>query len=151
MNKILNTSNRYVMTILVSLSVWVVSIIINALAGMILIGFVSGDGELLAVLGIIIAFSAAFSLPGIIIFWLVFLYNCKKENLFIMLMLTAFLTSFISVVVFFVWLNEGFAGQSFWLITFAVLSALVAVLLHRPAINNILEKQKEKKLCTSQL
>ena len=151
MNKILNTSNRYVMTIAVTLSVWVVSIIINAIAGMILIGFVSGDGELLAVLGIIIAFSTAFSLPGIIIFWLVFLYNCKRENLFTILMLTAFLTSFISVVVFFVWLNEGFAGQSFWLITFAVLSALVAVLLHRRPINNIIEKQKEKKLCTSQL
>ena len=142
MNKFLNTSNRYVMTALISLSIWIAAIVISAVADIIFIGLFSHGGGAGEAFELIIVFSALFSLPGIIIFWLVFLLNCKKDELFHLLFITAFVTSFLSAFVFFLWINEGFGGQSFWLLLFAVLAALASVALHRPAIDDIFTKQK---------
>jgi apolipoprotein N-acyltransferase len=59
-----------------------------------------------------------------------------------LLFITALATSFLSALVFFLAINESFSGQGFWMLLFAVLSALAAVALHRPAINHVLQTQK---------
>ncbi|MBL0355946.1 MAG: hypothetical protein IPP72_03260 [Chitinophagaceae bacterium] len=141
MNKLINTSNRFLMTPLISLSIWILAILMSAVVDVVFISLFS-HGEAWEAFGLIIVISAMFSLPGIIIFWLVFLLNCKKDGLFNLLFLTALATSFLSAFVFFIAINENFSGQGFWLLLFAVLSALGAVALHRPAINHVLQTQK---------
>ena len=140
MNKFINTSNRFVMTPLISLSIWIVAILMSAVVDVVFIRLFS-HGEAWQAFRLIMIFSATFSFPGIIIFWGVFILNCKKDGLFNLLLITAFITSFLSAFVFFMLIN-GFSGQGFWLLLFAVLSALAAVVLHRPAINHLLQTQK---------
>jgi hypothetical protein len=118
--------------------VWIVAILVNAIADMI---FIAGSNALEA-FWLILIFSSIFSLPGIFVFWLVFVCNYQKDALWRLLFITGGTTSFISTAVFFVCLGEGFAGQSLWLLLVAVLSALASVGLHRPVIIHFLQKQK---------
>jgi hypothetical protein len=141
MNKFINTSNRFVMTPLISLSIWIVAILMSAVADVVFISLFS-HGRAWDAFGLVIVISAMYSLPGIIIFWLVFLFNCEKDGVFNLLFITALATSFLSAFVFFIAISKNFSGQAFWLLLFAVLSALAAVTLHRPAINYVLQKQK---------
>ena len=135
-------NNKYFYTSILSFSIWIVSLIINAVLDLLLIGFHSGGSELFDGLGLILLFSSLFSLPGMIVLWIVVFMNYAKPDLFNRVFITALLTSFLSVFVFFCWIADAFGGKSFWLILFAVLSALFAVMLHRPVIKNIIEKNK---------
>lgn len=139
----ISKSNRYVMTSLVSLSVWIISILINALLFVFIFAF-SGSNDFWQDTGFVLLFSAVFSFPGISIFWLVFLIKCRNDNLFTILLITALCTSLLSVLVFFLYLAISFgADRGMSIFILPVLSALTAAALHRPAISDVVIVQNK--------
>ncbi len=140
MNKFINKTKRGNVAIIeICFSIWIVSVIINAISVILLIGLIPNVGAMITGLLFIALLSAGFSLPGIILFSVVFFLCRENENLFKMLMITAVLTSLFTILAFFIWIDEGFARQRFWLVCFAMLSALLSVLMHRRVI-----KKKDK-------
>ncbi|MES2847453.1 MAG: hypothetical protein V4685_00235 [Bacteroidota bacterium] len=134
--------NKYTATALISFSIWIVANIINAILFAFIFSF-AGNGDLDGI-GIVLLFSAAFSLPDILIFWMVFLVKCRKNNLFPVLLITAASVSLLSVVLFFLYLAISFgADRGMWIIIVPVLAAIAATAIHRRAINDVVVTQNE--------
>lgn len=142
MNKWFNSPKKYFTTTAVSLSIWLVSLIINALFDLLLIGFTSGGSEWLGTLGLVLVFSAMFSLPGMIVLWLLILFQYTNSALFNAVFYGVLIISFLCVFVFFMSIGEGFGGQSIYIIVMAVVSSIISVLLHEQTIKNIYLKSK---------
>jgi hypothetical protein len=128
------------MTSMVSLSIWIVANLVYLLLSAICMVSIHASGDFWEGLGLILLFSSVFSLPGIVVFWLLFLFNCRSQNLFTILLITASVTSFSSVLLLLV-ISSIAPGQVAHLFVMAVLSSVTAVMLHRPAIMDVLVAQ----------
>ena len=142
MKRSLLYSNRYVMTSIVSLSVWIFANLIHSLLSAVCILSINVSGEFLEGLGFIVLFSSIFSFPGIVVFWLLFLFNCRNQKIFTILLVTASVTSFASVLLLLGNLTIT-PGSVIHLFLMAMLSAITAVVLHRPAIMDVLATQNK--------
>lgn len=135
MTKLFAGLNRVTVTAIVSLSVWITAILINTLFLLLLVFGYVGYSDFCDSAGVVMLLSAIFSLPGISIFWFVFLFNCRNYNLFMVLLITACCTSLLSSLICCWWLAESVgAYRGFEVLMMPVLAALAAVVLHRPAI-----------------
>lgn len=146
MKSFIERSNRFAVASVISLSVWIVANIINVVLVLLTMGFASGNDVFIEAFGFILLFSAAFSLPGIIIFWVVFLANYDSKNLFMVLLITALITSALSVLLLMLWIG-GNDLDSAGLFVSAVISAIAAVIIHVSVFNQIVEKQNEEEPC----
>ena len=146
MKSLIERSNRFAVASVISLSVWIVANIINVVLVLLTMGFASGNVVFIEAFGFILLFSAAFSLPGIIIFWVVFLANYDSKNLFVVLLITALITSALSVLLLMLWIG-GNDLSSVGLFVSAVISAIAAVIIHVSVFNQIVEKQNEEEPC----
>lgn len=146
MKSFIRRSGSFAVTSVISLSVWIVANIINVVLVLLMSGFFSGNEAFAEAFGFILLFSAAFSLPGIIIFWIVFLANYHNRQLFVVLFITAFITSALSVLLLMLWIG-GTDVSSAGIFSAAVISALAAVIIHLNAFNVIVEKQNEEEPC----
>lgn len=128
--------NKYIMTALISLSIWIVANTANIILFAFLFAL-AGNGDLEGI-GFVSLCSALFSLPGMLIFWIVFLITCRKNNVFAILLMTAASVSFLSVVLFFLYLVMSFgADRGMWIFIIPVFCAVAATAIHRRAINNV--------------
>lgn len=78
--------------------------------------------------------------PGIIVFWLLFVFNCRNENLFGILLVSAAVTSFLPVLLLLTSITL-IPGPVIQLFLMVMLSTVTAVALHQPAVKNILTAQ----------
>ncbi len=150
MKSFIRRSGSFGVASLISLSVWVVANIINVVLVMLTTGFTSGNDIFAEAFGFVLLFSAAFSLPGIIIFWIVFLANYRSKNLFTVLLVTAFITSALSVLLLMIWIGSSDIYTA-GIFASAVVSALAAVIIHVNAFNEIVETQNEEEPCIESL
>jgi len=138
------SSNKYVATAVISLSIWLVANILNALLFAILIT-AGGPGDEPGIVGFVMLCSALFSLPGLVFFWVLFISNCRKPGLFQLLLITSAAVSFLSVMFFFLYLAISFGADSgMWMIILPVIAAVAATVVHRKAIENVMITQNEK-------
>jgi hypothetical protein len=134
----LKTNNRCIKTALVSFSTWIIAILINVILFAVVTSLQGSSGHFWQIIGLVLVTSALYSLPGIIIFWLVFLFNFYHRKIFKTLLITATVTSFLSVLCLLLLVGNGSIHfQSVPLFTMAILSAVIAVVLHRQAIADI--------------
>ncbi|MFT3682413.1 MAG: hypothetical protein QM791_19315 [Ferruginibacter sp.] len=134
------------MTALVSLSVWIFAILINTVITTAFLGLQGEGGSgLLEITGIILLFSSIFSFPGILLFWLVFLFNCKRTDVFSILLVTAIAVSVLSIVVFALLVNDALGAGYLLILLFPIIAALASVMLHHPAIDEVMRKQVDLK------
>jgi len=139
----ISCTNKYVATVLVSLSVWLLANIFNAVLFAIVIA-AGGTGDELSIVGFVLLCSGLFSLPGLLIFWILFLFLIRKSNLFQLLLITSAVVSFLSVIVFFAYLAISFgADRGTWIIVLPVLAAVAATTLHRKSIDKFAITQNE--------
>lgn len=135
-------NNKYIMTVLVSLSIWIVANTTNTMLFAFVFAFASNSG--LGGIGFVSLCSALFSLPGILIFWVVFIITCRKDNAFVIFLMTAASVSFLSVVLFFLYLVISFgADRGMWIFIIPVFCAVAATAIHRRAINNVVFANNE--------
>lgn len=146
MKSFIERSNRFVVASVMSLSIWIVANMINVVLVLLTMGFASGNDVFIEAFGFILLFSAAFSLPGIIIFWVVFLANYDSKNLFMVLLITALITSALSVLLLMLWIGGNDLGSA-GLFVSAVISATAAVVIHISVFNQIVETQNEEEPC----
>lgn len=126
-------SNSYLAVLLITLSVWIAANIGNMLlfTG---IAVIEQSNNVWDDTSLILTCSLMFSFPGIIVFGIIFLFTVRNSNLFIILLITAFITSFLSVLLFLLcWDITGYT-QSFNMYVLAIVSAVGSVVLHRPVI-----------------
>jgi hypothetical protein len=139
----MSSSNKYITTALISFSIWIVANIINAILFALIFSFID-NGDELGVVGFVLICSALFSLPGILIFWVVFVIKCRKYNLFNILLITAVVVSLLSVILFFIYLSISFgADRGMWIFCMPVLAAVAAIAIHRRTIHNVVITQNE--------
>jgi len=127
--------NRILMTALISLSVWIVTMVTNALLFAIIFACTS---DMLEGLGFVIVFTAVCSVPGIVVFWLIFLYHCRNCNLFYILIAAAGIITLLSGLIIFMWIcfQSGIDSLGLLLLIPAV-AAVASVIIHGPAINDV--------------
>jgi hypothetical protein len=107
--------------------------------------FVAGSaGAQLGMIGFVMICAALFSLPGLLIFWLLFLLNCRHPNLYQFLLITSASVSFLSVMVFFIYLSISFgADRGMWVIILPATAAVAATGIHRKAIHHVAVTQNK--------
>lgn len=127
--------NRVLMTALISLSVWIVAMVTNALLFAIIFACTS---DRLEGLGFVIVFSAVCSVPGIVAFWLIFLYHSRNLKLFYILIAAAGIITLLSGLIIFMWICFGSGIDSLGLLLLIpVVVAVISVIVHGPAINDV--------------
>jgi hypothetical protein len=127
----------FLRTTIVSFAIWLAAAFLNAILDITYITIAGyGKGELTEGFGMVLIVSLLFSIPGILIFWIVYLLNYQNEKLFRLLVKTALLTSLLSGMIFFIWLSEGFKGHSGNLVILATFAAFLSVSLHFRVIMN---------------
>lgn len=130
-------SNKYAATAVVSLSVWLVANILNAVLFAIVIS-AGGTGDELSIVGFVLLCSGLFSLPGLFIFWILFLLFSRNINLYRPLLITSAVVSFLSVMLFFIYLSVSFgADRGMWVFVLPVIAAVVSTVVHRKAIQHV--------------
>lgn len=137
------TINPYLKVALLSLSIWIVAILMNTV--FVLCWLHVSDGEELSfeMAGFIICFSALFSSPGFLVLLLVSIFNVNNRDLFNVLFVTAFLSSVLASLIVAVILQGGFRTGGIIIFIAPVAIALISVLIHTPFINKIAEKHNE--------
>jgi hypothetical protein len=112
-------------------TIWLTASLLNAILT-VLYCLISGYGrdELLEGFGLVLLISLLFSIPGILIFWLLYLFNYHQVKLFQVLFKTALFTSLLSGITFFMWIGEGFKKHNAALIAAAVIAATLSVSFH---------------------
>ena len=134
-NRLLKTNNRYLKTALISFSGWFTVILVNVIVIAVLEFLQGSRGYFWEGVGLVLLVSAVFSFPGVVIFWLVFLFNFCHHKIFKILVITAIVTSSLPVLSMLLVYSDGHIHfQSVSLIALAILSAVIAVVLHRPGI-----------------
>ena len=128
---------------MISLSIWIVANLLNAL--LFAAVFVAGStGAQLGMIGFVMICAALFSLPGLLIFWLLFFFNFRHPNLYQFLLITSASVAFLSVMVFFIYLSVSFgADRGMWVIILPVAAAVAATVIHRKAIQHVVVTQDE--------
>lgn len=124
-------SNRYLAVLLITLSVWIVANIANLLLFIIIAFIEQSNSNVWQGTSLILTCSSMFSFPGIIVFGIVFLFSLRSSNLFTILLITAFSTSFLSVLLFLLCWDITAYSQSFNMYVVAIVSAVGSVVLHR--------------------
>ena len=133
--------NKSALIALTSLSIWVVAILINAIADVTHIAMTQAGWIGIGVFGAILMPSAIFSLPGILVFWLIFLLNKKNKNLVYILMITGIVTSAASVLLLLLFIGQGLKSGFILFVFIAALSGFISTALRNNLVNAIVNKE----------
>lgn len=78
--------------------------------------------------------SLPLSVPGMFLFWIVFLVNEGKDKLFLLLLKTALLVASSASLIFYLIAGSKFSGDNPVLILLAFIAAISSLMLHRSVI-----------------
>ncbi len=125
-------------TIAYSGTIWLVACLVNGIASGIYVMNFENDFKDASTIVLSVIFSMAFSMPGIILFWLVFFVGVMQErkgqSLFRYTLTTALGCSVLSGVIFCPIMYHAFKSHVFVLGGIAVLAALISLFIHRRLI-----------------
>ncbi len=135
---------RFVQATFISFTAWLLAAFINAIlmaAGIFIFEHLNKHLGVFFVATFL--YSLLFSIPGIFIFWVFFITNYYKEQLFQVLLKTALCTSLGSCLL----VITCFDIINFWLSIPVVIAAVAAVMAHHTTINNIIRDNQNKQTC----
>lgn len=128
----------FMKSIIVSFTIWVVTALFNAL--------LSGGWMLLfsneftywpVAFFAFFFFTLVFSIPGMFIFWIVFVVNRCAGALFRLLLKTGFIISAVSSLMIYVFNADGLDGQEPFLMLFIVVAWMNAIMIHHSWVKSM--------------
>lgn len=123
-----------------SLSIWIVAMLINTIIVMYFLNSFEFENFSTGVASLILCFSAIFSAPGFLILWFTTLFQFKKKKLFRILLTAVLVGASLASGVIMVMTSGSFENGFEVIVWSPVVVASLSVIMHRPFINRIVDK-----------
>jgi hypothetical protein len=125
-------------SIFLSFTIWVLTALLNAVLAVTWLSIFSNEFTCLpAAILVVFIFTLIFSIPGMVIFWIVLLVNRDEELLFRSLLKTGFIVSALSSLMLYILNDDMIGGQKLFLPSCIVIASVASIMIHHPGINSI--------------
>lgn len=132
--------NPYLKAALLSLSIWIVAILMNTVFVMVWMHVFDGEELTFDMAGFIIYLSVVFSSPGFLVLLCISIFQLKNKELFTILLVTAFLGAVLACVILAAMFTAELNRLSMIIVISPAAVTLLSVGLHKPVIDIITQK-----------
>ena len=123
---------------MISFTIWIVAALCNALLVLAYILFTQQNLHQLAVIIVLVFFfSLACSIPGILIFWLLFIVRYQKKHLFQFLLRSSMCIALATASLFQLAMGRPFLGSKVTLVGLTIIATTCSLMLHMHKIHAI--------------
>ena len=133
---------KFIKTIIITFTTWVLNALINCLLSGTWLSFVSSKGEPILYLLVFVA-TMVLSVPGYLMFWIVFLTNRNETQLFKTLLKTGMVIASLSSLILFKLPANEIKGQEIFVSICIIISTIASIMIHHTAIKSFDNNEKE--------
>ena len=125
-----------------SFTIWIMAALFNAI-GVEMLLFVMGkvNVDIIESLGIILLLSLLFSLPGIFLFWIIFISNYNSPRLYQKLLFSALLISSLNSAIVQYFFSGSIQVTSWLIVSVTVVATFFSLAMHHRSISKISKGQ----------
>ena len=136
---------KFIISIFSSFTIWVLSAMLNAILSGTVVWFFSGEFNYWpSAIILVFIFSLLFSVPGILLFWMILLVNWESEELFRILLKAGLIISSLSSLLVFI-LPVGMDKYKLLLLSLCiVITTTASIMLHHNILLSITAKSKNE-------
>jgi hypothetical protein len=138
---------KIISTFLASLSIWIFALLINAVLDACYIRLTHNDrNSVVQTIQVALVFSTSFSFPGFVGFWLLFLGNSYKPNLFNILLWSALAMALLSAILLLLVFDWWLLQELLVFFVAAIVAAVASVLLHHDLVAFVQNRLRQQPL-----
>ena len=135
---------KFIKTIIITFTTWVLNALINCLLSGTWLSFVSPKGEHGPALYLVVFVATmVLSVPGYLMFWIVFLTNRNEKQLFKTLLKTGMVIASLSSLILFKLPANEIKGQEIFVSICIIISTIASIMIHHTAIKSFDNNETE--------